>query len=322
MIVDAANFLSSNGHEVSIHCLPFRKRGGLYHLNGGVSYCEKFLHRFSADVCYHIYAPLLSNLFLCNAPKIAGLHSPLVANFEDNPSDFLKQGPFVAGAYAFQKSFGNGALTGFDAVHTVNPKGLSLKHARIYAIPNWVDCSVTEQSLTTKQERGKTFRVLFAGKPQYVKGFDVFVALSKMIQQEDIEFVSTFLSPSGYNGSRVRFLGSLPHSEMPGLFSTVGLLVHPVREETFGLVILESLVSGTPVVTTPISSHVALNLPLRYASNLTEFAREIRDVYALWKEDYGAYLDLAREGANAVRLYDRTALLPQFENMLKKVAER
>ncbi len=305
---------------MSIHCLPLRKRGGLFHLDDRVSHCEKLFHKFSADVCYHVYAPLLSHLFLCGAPKVAGLHASLVADFGGNPADFLKQGPFVAGAYALQKLFGERALASFDAVHTVNPEGLPLRHERIYAIPNWVDCSVTNDSLKAKGERGETFRVLFAGKPQYVKGFDLFVALSSMVREEDIEFVATSAPESHHDRGRVRFLGAVPHSEMPGLYSTVGLLLHPVRQETFGLVILESLASGTPVVTTPISSHIALDLPLRYASNLPEFVREIKDVYTLWKEDFDSYLELGKEGAKAVRRYDRTALLPQFENMLNKVA--
>jgi glycosyltransferase involved in cell wall biosynthesis len=322
IVTDAANFLSSRGHQVSVHCLPFRRRRNLFHLDHEVLYCEKLLHRFSADVSYHIYAPLLPYLFLCSAPRVAGLHSALVSDLCYDPLDFLRQGPFVSGAYAFQKSLGKYALARFDAVHAVTQIGVPLKHRRTYTIPNWVDCSVTNESLKTKHEKGKTFKVLFAGKPQYVKGFDIFLALSEIIEDEDIEFVSTYAPPSANQNSKVRFLGAIPHSEMPQLFSKVGVLLHPVRQETFGLVILESLASGTPVVTTPISSHISLKLPLRYAANLRDFVREIRLVYSIWKEDYDAYLRLAKEGAGAVRLYDRTIVLPRFEDMLKEVAER
>ncbi len=321
--MDAANFLSSKGHEVAIYSLPFRRRNAKFRLNKEVSCSEKPFHKFKADVSYYVYAPLVPHLFRGSGPKIAGLHGAVVADYETSPIDFFKQGALVAGAYVFRQLAGVRALRGFDAIHTVNPGGVKVDHPHIFKIPNWVDCSKSHDLLRSKRIRQKKFQVLFVGKPYYIKGIDKFVALSRMFQQDDIEFVATFSPESGmYMGGegRIRFTGRIPSDKIWDLYSSGGLLVHPTRKETFGLVILESLASGTPVLTTPIPCHSVLKLPVQYASTLPSFAMKIKNVYDLWRSDYDSYLKLGDEGAEAVRHYDRSILLPRFERMLKQVA--
>lgn len=293
-----------------------------FNLAKDVRYVEKPFHKFDADVTYHIYAPLTPYLFRSSAPRIAGLHGAVVADYETNPSDFFKQGVFVTGAYMFRELAGERALRRFSAVHTVNPNGLRLKHPRIFRIPNWVDCSKSADLLLSKRVRQKKFRVLFVGKPYYIKGIDWFITLSGMFSQDDIEFVATF-GPETRNHSdhgRVRWVGQIPSDRIWDLYTSGGVLLHPTRKETFGLVILESLVSGTPVLTTPIPCHSDLKLPLHYASTLEGFAWNIKNVYDLWKRDYESYLKLGDQGAEAVRHYDRRFLLPRFEAMLEDVA--
>ncbi len=322
ILTDAANFLSSEGHEVSIFSLPFRGRGAKFNLTKGVRYFEKPFHKFKADISYHIYAPLASYLFHSSAPRIAGLHGAVVADYETNPSDFFKQGVFVAGAYMFRQVLGERALGRFNAIHTVNSNGLMLKHPKIFRIPNWVDCSKSPELLRSKRVRQEKFRVLFVGKPYYIKGIDRFITLSRMFTQDDIEFIATFAPQNGINTNygRVRWVGQVPNDRIWDLYCSGGLLVHPTRAETFGLVILESLASGTPVLTTPIPCHHVLKLPVHYASTLEGFAGKIKNMYDLWKGDYDSYLKLGDEGAEAVKHYDRRVLLPRFEEMLKDVS--
>ncbi len=323
ILVDAANYLASRGHEVNIYSLPFRGRGSKFQLPEDVHYVEGFFHKFKADVIYHMYAPLTSYLFQSKAPRIAGLHGAVVADYETDPSDFLKQGIFVAGAYIFRELLGKRALRTFNALHTVNQNGLNLGHPRIFKIPNWVDCSRSSDLLRSKRTRQNKFRVLFVGKPYYIKGVDRFIALSKMFHEDDIEFVATFPPENGYSHDhgRVRFVGRIPTDKIWDLYSSGGVLVHPTRKETFGLVILESLVSGTPVLTTPIPCHSVLKLPLQYASTLEGFAAKLKHIYNLWKTDYDSYLKLGDEGATAVKHYDQKYLLPRFEEMLKDVTK-
>lgn len=304
--------------------MPFRGREAKFSLADEVHYSEKLLHKYKADVSYHVYAPLTPYLFRCNAPKIAALHGAVVADYETNASDFFRQGVFVAGAYVFRQLLGERALARFDAVHTVNSGGLKLNHPTIYKIPNWVDCSRSVDLLRSRRVRQRKFRVLFVGKPYYIKGIDRFITLSNMFRQDDIEFVATFTPENGAYGKvsngRVHWTGQVPSDLIWDLYSSGGLLLHPTRKETFGLVILESLASGTPVLTTPIPCHSVLKLPVHYASTLDGFAQKIKNIYNLWKSDFDSYLKLGDEGAEAVRHYDRRILLPRFEEMLKEVA--
>ena len=54
--------------------------------------------------------------------------------------------------------------------------------------------------------------------------------------------------PEGGPGGDVFFLGSLPHAGMPMLFAAADVVVCPSLYESFGLVPLEALSSGVPVV--------------------------------------------------------------------------
>jgi glycosyltransferase involved in cell wall biosynthesis len=54
--------------------------------------------------------------------------------------------------------------------------------------------------------------------------------------------------PEGGSGADVHFLGSLPHAGMPMLFAAADAVVCPSPYESFGLVPLEALSGGVPVV--------------------------------------------------------------------------
>ncbi len=51
----------------------------------------------------------------------------------------------------------------------------------------------------------------------------------------------------------VRCLGPVPDAEMPSLYRLADALVFPSVKEGFGLVVLEAMASGTPVVTSRIA---------------------------------------------------------------------
>jgi D-inositol-3-phosphate glycosyltransferase len=51
---------------------------------------------------------------------------------------------------------------------------------------------------------------------------------------------------------RCHFVGAVPHSELPRFYSAADLTVMPSSYESFGLVAVESLACGTPVVATRV----------------------------------------------------------------------
>ena len=63
----------------------------------------------------------------------------------------------------------------------------------------------------------------------------------------------TLLAASGVLDRAVLCLGPIPDAEMPSLYRLADALVFPSLKEGFGLVVLEAMASGTPVVTSRIS---------------------------------------------------------------------
>jgi glycosyltransferase involved in cell wall biosynthesis len=53
---------------------------------------------------------------------------------------------------------------------------------------------------------------------------------------------------------RVRFIGHVPHEDLPAMFNLADVFVYPSLYEGFGIPVLEALACGTPVVTSNLSS--------------------------------------------------------------------
>lgn len=68
----------------------------------------------------------------------------------------------------------------------------------------------------------------------------------------------------------VEFLGPLPHGEVLSRLRATDVLVHPSREESFGLVVLEALAQGLPVVAGAASGAVPWLLDGGRAGELTD----------------------------------------------------
>jgi glycosyltransferase involved in cell wall biosynthesis len=83
---------------------------------------------------------------------------------------------------------------------------------------------------------------------------------------------------------RVRFLGPVPHGELPVVLSAADVLVLPSASEGLANAWVEALACGTPVVTTPIpGARELLTEPAygRFAGrDGAEIAAAVRDVLA------------------------------------------
>jgi len=62
---------------------------------------------------------------------------------------------------------------------------------------------------------------------------------------------------------RVRFAGRIDQEDLPPIYNAADLLVLPSHYESFGLVILEALACGTPVVATPVGAAIDVLQPGR-----------------------------------------------------------
>lgn len=81
-----------------------------------------------------------------------------------------------------------------------------------------------------------------------------------LAQAEDRAFVDALKSRIAAAGlaDRIRFLGELPVGEIPGWYRSLSLVIAPPRKEGFGLVPLEAMASGTPIVASRAGAHAHL----------------------------------------------------------------
>ena len=318
-LVEAATWLVDRGHDVSIYSVPFR-RGSWNPALRGFLYREAPVHFFSAGVTYFMYNPLVSHLFRQRSPRIAGIHSPLLTGSLAGPTyaggsladDVRNHGPFAAVMKHSSQTFRNKELSAFDAVHWPGATvPAAFPHRRLFAIPGWVNT----RTFYPKVDKNKEFTVLFVGRHDYGKGFDRYLELSESLR--NLRFIST-----GESIGRVVGVGHPSDENLAALYSSSSVLVCPSRGDTVGMVLLESLACGTPVLTTSIPAHTALGLPLVLADDTRGMARALDKLYHMWKADKDRYEQMVREGSAAAKRYDINNVLPKFERMLTLVSGR
>jgi D-inositol-3-phosphate glycosyltransferase len=105
--------------------------------------------------------------------------------------------------------------------------------------------------------------LLFAGRLDPFKGPDLLLHAASMMEKDAqivivggkltgdkaLQQLSKLAAELGLT-SRVKFLGARPQQEMPMIYSAADVTVVPSYHESFGLVAVESLACGTPVVAT------------------------------------------------------------------------
>lgn len=121
----------------------------------------------------------------------------------------------------------------------VNPYGVDLQRFRPH------DLSRPQRPL----------RFIFVGAISARKGVPLLLEAWKALAARDAELwivghVANHLRPLLPSLPGLKFLGKRPHEELPGLFRQCDVFVFPSFCEGFGLVLLEALASGLPVITT------------------------------------------------------------------------
>lgn len=105
------------------------------------------------------------------------------------------------------------------------------------------------------RKTGQSLRVLFVGNHCLAKGFHYFVQAAKAAPA-GMEFVSAgrFLLKDAYQAEaakHVRMYGHLPQASVLELMANSDVLVFPTLSDGFGLVQLEAMSLGLPVISTP-----------------------------------------------------------------------
>jgi len=323
-----ASALSRQGLRASVYSLPIGRRGGVEvkGLLGGAEYREGLLPDVDADVAYVTYFPMASLALLrVRTPKVAAIHSPLLLPEAQDPGLFTG-GPATLlnrlGAWGAYSYYLHGVarleLRRFKAVHAYPHLVNLVRHRRVYALPPFIDVNRWRPT----REKDEEFKVLFVGRRAYEKGFDVFTAVAREARRLGLK--ARFLATGDREGEvidGVESLGFVPEDELVNLYSSAHAVIYPTRADTFGLVILEALASGTPVIASDIHSHRLPGLPLLLARGVDGALRQLVDLYSMFYNDRERYLELCRRGREAVvRDYSEEVVVPQYVRMFKEVA--
>lgn len=162
----------------------------------------------------------------------------------------------------------------------------------------------------------KNDRVLYAGNDDYLgKGFDL---LHKLADRGVAIDCVTNRAPGG----RLHHLEMVERSRLPELFNRYPVLVYPSRFETFGLVPLEAMACGLPVVigNTGFAAELRKEIPEfvvdgHDATAVDEYAARL----ILLKDDYATFSRRARQFA--LEHYSLTRFKAEWQALVVEICE-
>ena len=134
----------------------------------------------------------------------------------------------------------------------------SMTNSNIYVVPNGIDFDEIQN--IRAEERLKHPAVLFMGTLTKVKGIDVLLKAIPIIRKR-IQNLHVYIAGSGSEEGNLKklvkelnieenvsFLGFVSGEEKYAYYKSADIYVQPSRYETFGVVLLEAMACGKPVV--------------------------------------------------------------------------
>ncbi|HVU32287.1 MAG TPA: glycosyltransferase family 4 protein [Opitutaceae bacterium] len=155
----------------------------------------------------------------------------------------------VAGSFARQSLL----EAGIDpAKIRVNPYGV-----------DWSRFAATAPATGASPGETRPVRFLFVGSLIGRKGVPVLIEAWRRVSPRDAEL--WLVGPCGAREralipplAGLRVVGPVPHPDLPGIYGSADVLVLPSFVEGFGLVLLEALAAGLPIISTPNTGAVDL----------------------------------------------------------------
>ena len=301
-IIRLGKGLRRRGIDVEVSALPLNrdrgKEGVVRELLGDIPYSECWVCRDEDyDVVYVNYAPLVWRLQLLRikAPKIAGIHGAVLIPQYQHPDlqrldfiDFINYLGFKQYlAYKTFKYFGEGDIKRFNAIHIPNPNIKLKLGVPEYNIPNWVDDSYFKSEVIKDEE----FIVLYVGRLSWEKGIDVVRKVVRVMETKNPNI--KFAIPEKLPFKNVITYDFLSEEELIEMYGRASVVIYPSRTDVFSLVIIESLATGTPVVTSDIPTHQGYPKEcVKYAATTTEYMNHILALYELRTSNEDKYLKL------------------------------
>jgi glycosyltransferase involved in cell wall biosynthesis len=120
----------------------------------------------------------------------------------------------------------------------------------VTVVENGLDSAMADQlSRPAPTRQGHDINVVWAGQTGYRKGLDVALAAVAEARQDlpGLRLRVVGVAP-GEPVDGVEWLGVVPPSAMPDVYRNADLFLFPTRYESFGMVVMEAMAAGLPVI--------------------------------------------------------------------------
>ena len=308
-----------NDSRVSLsYCFPSEIEDSLNKVNFDIFHFHSFLPFFSFQV--------LNSVKSKNAATVMTSHSNI-------------EGSFFATVFgAVTELVIDSFLTQMDGVISVSKAGEKLvknfKGSRVI-IPNGIDTVRFNPNVSalTKFQDGK-INILFVGRLDRRKGLQFLLPAFEELRKK-YENVRLIIVGDGflkeellgvvkrYNIEDVIFVGEVENEEIPRYYAAADIFCAPsIRGETFGIILLEAMASGVPVVTTDIEGYREV-MPEAYHELLVKPERSDLLFLALVKliRDRELRSKLSKIGLSHAGNYDWEVIGDKVFNFYKRVLE-
>lgn len=273
----------------------------------------------------HIHASCFAGIEGVKIAKENGIKCVLTEHFSKLVFGEVTKAEFKCLDYAIKNADRVVAVSGFLA------KTISEKFGRrAEVIPNFVD--TTTFSPDTGSRKRSEFQFITCGFLSYRKGMDILLkAFAKMqenqdgsqllivgdgAERENLEYLSKSLGIS----HSVTFAGGKNHEQLAELMRESDCFVLPSRGETFGVVYIEALASGIPIIATKCGG------PEDIVHDKNGILTEIDDVDALAhamqeiKDNYARY-DRNNMRQEAEEKYSEKKIISQITDLYNHLKE-
>lgn len=309
-----ANRLAADGVDVSVRALPYapdgdRRVDASSVLDDSISYTESWRHDLSPyDTAYVFYNPFSRVFFHGDTYRIAGIHSWAYITDDLIESHY---GPVPTAVKALYRVLGDWELRDFDAVHTCTD-AFDSPHPETQHIPNYID---TDRYHPDAAPMADEFTVLVTAAHIPEKGWDTVKDVAAGLADTDVRVVTTGTLDEDPEG--IEALGFLSEDELAAWYARAHVVLHPTRVDADSIVMKEAWASGTPVVTTPLETHLthADTSAVLLGDTPAALLRQIQRLRREWLDDDG-YDDRAATARTIGERYDSEVVYPRLRSML------